>query len=567
MGIPRLFAWLYKTYPQCITAIRQYENVASKSIVIDSYALDLNAIIHPVCQRMYNYGQPQHQTQRFLMRNRKPPHQKTVFSEICKVIETLRQLVSPRHEFIIAIDGTAGMGKQSQQRQRRFKSAQSSLPSSNNSPDKFDSNCITTGSEFMYNLSGYIHRYIKIQLESNPEWSGLSVVYSNEKVYGEGEHKIVRYIERYHNPDWNYCIHSPDADLIMLSIPLRARVYIIRENIYRDVDAQYFVVDVDVFKSIFYNLLRWVSPTHTCSETGVLHDFILLCFFLGNDFLPHISSLEITNRGLDNLLDMYPRVAMQYGHLVISTESGLGLNETAMCELFKILSDTEPQALYTKAVDKDLQFPDPLLTGNLTGAVGQTQTFDFQKYRREYYAQRLHCKPDESGEVSSLDVDVVCREYFRGLVFVLRYYLTGMPDWNWYYPYYYAPLFCDMQRCITGYTSPDFSVGRPLTPLQQLLCVLPPASSRILPPALQPLLSPESSLRDYYPLEFPVHLYGKHAEWEGVAILPPVNPEVVIEQFNLLSGGLTDEERKRDIPGKTQRYTRRYNGVVTSVVN
>ncbi len=50
------------------------------------------------------------------------------------------------------------------------------------------------------------------------EWSNLTVVFANDKVSGEGEHKLLDYIRKYGNSYYTYCIYGSDADLIMLSM-------------------------------------------------------------------------------------------------------------------------------------------------------------------------------------------------------------------------------------------------------------------------------------------------------------------------------------------------------------
>jgi len=57
MGIPRFFYWLYKEYPSVLTKIQESEKLVKHKIIVDTYALDLNAIIHPICQEIFEYGQ------------------------------------------------------------------------------------------------------------------------------------------------------------------------------------------------------------------------------------------------------------------------------------------------------------------------------------------------------------------------------------------------------------------------------------------------------------------------------------------------------------------------------
>ena len=38
---------------------------------------------------------------------------------------------------------------------------------------------------------------------------------------------------------------------------------------------------------------------------NIINDYIFICFFLGNDFLPHLLGLDLRYNGLDIILDIY----------------------------------------------------------------------------------------------------------------------------------------------------------------------------------------------------------------------------------------------------------------------
>ena len=91
--------------------------------------------------------------------------------------------------------------------------------------------------------------------------------------------------------------------------------------------------------------------------------------------------------------------------------------------------------------------------------------------------------------------------YIEGIIWNYQYYYKGCVSWDWFYPYYYAPLLSDL----TNFSKEvfDFELGEPFNPCEQLLSVLPPFSSHALPKCLQPLLhNDESEIIDYYPLDF-----------------------------------------------------------------
>ena len=224
MGVFRLFRYFLKKCPNIVMPLSK--NPKENNIPnIDILAIDLNAIFHPCCQKVFKYGQTKSNS---LLRQREKPILtpeliKKSYYEIVKKIDELVMMNNPKQVLYLAIDGVAGLSKQTQQRQRRFRYAKVI-------DDKtFDSNSITVGTTYMENLSKFISTHIEMKLKN--DWKHLNVIYSNQKVPGEGEHKLIHYIKKM--PTYlTSSIVSPDADLIMLSLAANRIIYMFLEIIY-----------------------------------------------------------------------------------------------------------------------------------------------------------------------------------------------------------------------------------------------------------------------------------------------------------------------------------------------
>lgn len=147
----------------------------------------------------------------------------------------------------------------------------------------------------------------------------------------------------------------------------------------------------------------------------------------------------------------------------------------------------------------------------------------------------------------------MCKHYIEGLCWVLEYYYQGVPAWDWYYPYHYAPFAQDFQGI--GSLQINFKQGAPFKPFAQLLGVFPAASKVHLPEPLQLLMTEEDSpIIDFYPGDFEIDMNGKKMAWQGVALLPFIDEHRLLSALKGKEGELSEDEHRRNTWGNNYMF-------------
>jgi 5'-3' exoribonuclease 1 len=547
MGIVRYWSYFKNQFGEDIKNMPYKQTFAEIGVEVDNLMIDMNGILHNSAQRIYEYGN--YKPNPRLLRGGKPRYkpqglkaQLKLFEHICKTVNDLLRVAKPRKRLLLCVDGVAPCSKISQQRKRRFRSAMETSDDC-----VFNSASITPGTKFMDYLMKYIDWYIRKKISEDSEWQKVEVTFSPQSVCSEGEHKIVQYIRSHGDPDDVFCMFGLDADLIMLTLATHMpKFYILREDMYTTNNA-FFCINIGAIREKLAAHMRWEkSSKQKFNEIIAINDFIFMCFMVGNDFLPHIPSIEIIERGIELLLEVYKEVGTSYGHLTRIVDGKVYFRLKPMAVFLGTIGQHEKSNFENKLSKKESFFPDPIVDGCSVQDVEGNWDVDIEKYKKDYLVE---CFPEGTDEQK------LCHEYLEGMQWILSYYTTCVPSWKWCFPYHYAPPASVIAKHTETFRFVRYKPTEPNTPFQQLLCVLPPKSADLLPKPLCNLLTDEKSpLKPYCPDEFEIDLSGKRKEWEGITLLPQIDFELVRKCYQHYISKVDQKELKRNISGHTLQY-------------
>ncbi|QLG74032.1 hypothetical protein HG535_0F05440 [Zygotorulaspora mrakii] len=399
MGVPSFFRWLSRKYPKIISPVLEEQPpvvdgvalpidyaAANPNGELDNLYLDMNGIVHP-CSHPENKPPPETEDEMLL----------AVFEYTNRVLNMAR----PRKVLVIAVDGVAPRAKMNQQRARRFRSARDAqleneareevlrqreqvgetIDHSVKSKKTWDSNAITPGTPFMDKLAAALRYWISFKLATDPGWKNLQVVISDATVPGEGEHKIMNFIrsqraDPQYNPNTTHCIYGLDADLIFLGLATHEPHFkILREDVFaqnnrrkhnfkdtlnmteeekqllakQDSEKPFLWLHVSALREYLAAELWVPKLPFPFDLERAIDDWVFMCFFCGNDFLPHLPSLDVRENSIDILLDIWKSV-LPGMKTYMTCDGNLNLESVEM--LLQQLGYREPDIFKTRHIQE-----------------------------------------------------------------------------------------------------------------------------------------------------------------------------------------------------------------------
>lgn len=536
MGIPAFFAHLLRTYPRI-----QRPSLPAGLPSPDYLFMDCNSVIYDAFRDMDNESPAEQVAQK-------------VVAEIEKIILTVR----PQQFTYVAFDGVAPLAKIKQQRERRFKcaaaaaaTAATAVPATTNNKPNFvpESFLIIPGTEFMTTLCAHVQQHFQ----------HTNVIVSGADESGEGEQKIFQYIRR-NNIDAcaakTAVIFGMDADLFMLCLLHMQRfkqLYVMRPDngtgsgggsSSSSGSSIHMFVDIRYLRQCIASAMGGSTAAGEQESDAAARQYIIMCFLLGNDFLPKINSLDL--RGGSGM-----RALLRHGRRRNPWSVQSEIHWRNMGAFLHDLARDEERLISELFLDRN-KF-EKRLRANAAVAIKD----DFAPmFHRE--AEKYICPPDDGWRVryyrvcfDGLDVTTnsgaaqlrsICRNYIAGLEWTWKYYTCdACPDPLWTYKHSFAPLLCDIVRFVpthkySFFNNESSSTSPPPPPIisaaVQLVLALPPdvyATNHVLPLHLQQIqrafrasLAPAADVREYRQM----HIFAKY-EYESHLCIPVVDHTLV----------------------------------------
>lgn len=443
-------------------------------------------------------------------------HEELLIAKCLKYIDTIVDNSHFKGTLFISIDGVVPFAKMIQQRKRRYLSVWRNTKLKINT---WDSNAISPGTEFMKKLNKALHEYKNTQL--------TTVIISDSTNPGEGEAKIYKYIKKENIVNENIIIYGLDADLIMLSLLQENNVFLMRESEFYKfkLESPFLYLDISHLKR---ELIKYIEQSlNNAKIKNHLQSYVLLCYLIGNDFVPSLSYLKIKNGSIDFMLHLLSKCIDEDGEelMYINDEGKWDLNWIMFQKLTTSLMQFEDHEFsknhykyynYSRNYNSDTDYYDNYgMFNKLTDSIKP----DEDGWRHRYYTTLF----------PNIKVDTICKNYIEGIKWNIQYYFNDTCHTKWYYKYDYSPTLFDLNNYLTVNDVNIISYNQDvdfIDSTKHLMCILPQPSHNLLCDEKKALVKTFKYIK-YYPMEYKVQTYLKQYLHDCIPLIPHMDFEKI----------------------------------------
>jgi 5'-3' exonuclease len=412
---------------------------------------------------------------------------------------------------------------------------------------------LTPGTDYMERIHISMCDYVKELAKSN-----IKCIYSSYHEAGEGEHKILQYIKKNVNPAEPIVIYGLDADLLFLSLATGEsyNLYVMREQqIFNNTE-----LDFDDY--IDYNYVE-IAQLHKMIQNLNIgtDDFIIVCYLVGNDFLPGLLTTDIKKGGLDKILSAYETVKKifkfkEFNQIVkidlIDGKRIIKINHDFLKELFCQIAWTEKWIWSNinrdKISDRDYNGEEELeklrhkkeenkinnLNNFVSGTTSNIECLDRIEFSSgaQYYNYYLGLA---ELTIDNKIIKQMVKDYMTGIEWCINYYLDECVSWKWGYNFPIAPLISDI---IKYYPKKIIlpETGCELNPVEQLILAIPPETYQyVISTNIIDKLKKQKRIGYMFPESFDIDINKESIYWKCQVKIPMVEYEEYISVIKLLN--------------------------------
>jgi len=303
-------------------------------------------------------------------------------------------------------------------------------------------------------------------------------------------------------------------------------------NIDKTIKYDFVCIDIEKCKRFLYDDYISDDLKYNLPIDAFISDFVVYSMFSGNDFVHALPHCKVRNGGLEKLIRAYVVTYSFLNKPLVNSENKIQFDFLNM--FFRRLSDSEDIAM-KRSTNKRIYSKDRMTYEK------EVELYEYADYSspnnpyHTYYKNTLTLI-DYSNEYSSwvaqynahffeAPMDDVIREYIKSVIWTHSYYKGALESWTYYNIYRTSPTLHSLSTFFhQTHLDPVFEIDTVLSPLEQLMYVLPFQSSKLLPYALQEMMTDEDSpIQNCYPITSSLDVLSGGKNIDSAAILPKIH--------------------------------------------